>query len=257
MFKYSNILVLVSSLVSLPAYADYIELAGDDVIYSIDTDTAWLSGLTPVVHNNTLLMTASNGEAIKTIKIQGKGTHSAEARWISADTDKNGEDVFTIQVAAKPGRAITAARAEMDITARGQINGTLATASGNNSFSRRNSPDSFYEGATEYQEWRAGASSTQNGEAPITQFGKAPSWRATDPGYDYYRPVTTPEPFHFWTQISAEIRGSSSNDSFVEVSLNSFGVTMQVAPVPEPETYALLGLGMVGLVSARRRQRKT
>ncbi|HSC80314.1 MAG TPA: DNRLRE domain-containing protein, partial [Chitinolyticbacter sp.] len=35
-----------------------------------------------------------------------------------------------------------------------------------------------------------------------------------------------------------------------------FAPNLTIAPVPEPETYALMGLGLIGLIAARRRQRQ-
>lgn len=54
----------------------------------------------------------------------------------------------------------------------------------------------------------------------------------------------------------------SSGNYFFEVSGNANGafgglytLTANIAPVPEPETYALMGLGLVALVAARRKKR--
>ncbi|HSC79784.1 MAG TPA: PEP-CTERM sorting domain-containing protein, partial [Chitinolyticbacter sp.] len=50
--------------------------------------------------------------------------------------------------------------------------------------------------------------------------------------------------------------GYLTPNSAGRITINEFGISLQVAPVPEPETYAMMGLGLVALVAARRRKLK-
>ncbi|CAN5827997.1 hypothetical protein BH11PSE8_BH11PSE8_11750 [soil metagenome] len=54
------------------------------------------------------------------------------------------------------------------------------------------------------------------------------------------------------------LAGSMNTEAFIEKKFAGAGVTLEVSPVPEPETYALMlaGLGVVGMVANRRRQKQ-
>ncbi|MBM9890224.1 PEP-CTERM sorting domain-containing protein [Deefgea sp. CFH1-16] len=60
----------------------------------------------------------------------------------------------------------------------------------------------------------------------------------------------------FYNEIHAWAVQTTTPDSYAHAQLDSFGISMQVAPVPEPETYALMGMGLVGLMAVRRRKNK-
>ncbi|WP_255991435.1 PEP-CTERM sorting domain-containing protein [Chitinolyticbacter albus] len=248
MFKYATAVAVLSAVTSLPAQAAYIELSGVDVIYRIDADAPWLStyGITPTVENNTLLFTATDGEAIHTVNLQGEGTHSGS--FYASTPPQN-----PIQVFAKAGKKITGFNAQLDFVAYGQVVGfypIYGNLSGTSA--ARTIPGASY-GSFAAQQWGTLNNSLPDGAAHAVQIEPKPSF--SNP-FTLDESVNGPLDLYLSASASGYMGNSSHPDSFVQYSLNSFGVTMQIAPVPEPETYALMGLGLIGLVVARRRKRQ-
>lgn len=230
------------------AHAALTTLEGEHVTYQVNLDAPWMSNLQAKVTGNTLQFISKDGNAILNNKQIGNGH-------IASDF---GSRLGDIKVQAKHGYQFSQAHivhsGVVDAAGEGGRNASLFSRLWSYAFI--SNPIDNWSAATEkYTILRADnkAENPNNLIKPLTG-----QLKITDYPLTSFNDLSTKSmlDIELFNEVHAWNFNTTTPDSYAHAQLDSFGISMQVAPVPEPETYALMGMGLVGLMAARRRKNK-
>ncbi|XZG71861.1 PEP-CTERM sorting domain-containing protein [Chitinibacteraceae bacterium HSL-7] len=247
---------LLTFTAMLPAQAALQTIVGTEVVYTIDLEQSWLHGLTADVIGNTLTFTSSSGSAIDQIDVSGSGDREILSGPLSGVT-----------VQAKQGRRLKDLQATLDTEQTVTLPGPGTVTSGG--YSGNVSAQLYlhgYDTSTPARSWLGFASTGQNLSAyyshdPDSNVEPAIQRNSYGSSFNNFGYLLSPTDgaiaLTFSSNISIGLFNSSNNNQiFANAVLNGFGVDAIVAPVPEPFAIVLMGLGLAGLVAARRRKTK-
>ncbi|WP_255988311.1 PEP-CTERM sorting domain-containing protein [Chitinolyticbacter albus] len=223
-----------------PSYGELVTVEGRDVVFTYETYAKPTNWSFEVVDNRLLLKAKDNKDLMN---FSYAGTHMD-----GAGTSRN----ISFELQAKPGNRIIAFSPSVEYRSTFSSQGEVHVSGGVSVALEVYKPN-VYE-----TKWAAGERirfDSANGN-----WGAPESWQRED-WKKYYR---LEEPLRMNLSFSHGIGDvddvydhitdgySRYSFAFTEVGLNVI-----TAPVPEPETYALMGCGLIGLWGVRRKKAKT
>lgn len=252
--------VLIASAIT-PAQAAFQDYVGTDVTYQIDWSKSWLTGLTASLNGNTLMFSKADGSSMASLASAGNGDLSKREQPVNMYS--------WITVRANQGKQISDIHAQQtaDIKVSGPV-GKLDNNPGNPSIwsDVTTTVGVLTPGNGSGWQWVGYSTFSDVKSLQTVPFGGSNKVVAMTNSFSYGDSLIENGaviPQSPWLNLSFDsvlsIYGSNfanRPNTFANLALNGIGVTVDTvtAPVPEPETYALMGIGLVGLCVARRRK---
>ncbi len=243
-----TLLAVVMALGAAPAFADYTVLQGTNVTFLVDLSQDFYQGLIPQVNGDSLVFRASDSTPILSALQSGNDTTTvisdngfAESLLIVAKNGYNLKGLSGILEANSAASGSLAAGGTARFAAAQGFSLANAIAQGSSWTQGASLGNALYLTGSLYQN---SAGSTQSFSSLLAQTGS-----------DQQVPAIAGRAVYLngWA-IGAGIysSGALGNPQF-QHDLNGFGVSAAVQAVPEPETWALMGLGLTALLLRRRK----
>ena len=266
---------VLSLALTMNANAAISTFNGTNVTWGVDFESGYFKGLQAIINGDSLIFT-KNGSAIVQSAATGLGTQASTAIRYSNANPSN-PSIFSDFITVKAKQNVTLKGFDIQVQGnnfynlvsdhsnRGEITNSLyGTLSVYDPINKRYEPSANSSQRDKFDtnvkndfitsdnglRYKSGGGQISNGNSPDRPSGVNDQLKEAQ--------------LYLYLEAKSEIKYGgqlypSGPQSIAEAQMNSFSLnalSAPVAPIPEPETYALMGMGLVGLLAARRHKAK-